>query len=154
MASWPHADDDALLAELGAALRAPGPVPDEFLAAARGMFAWRTVNAELAIAELIFDSVCDPEPAGGTRSGGSARTLAFRTGEVTLEIEVTDQGVTGQLWPASDGRITAQTVDGAYDDTTVDAVGFFTLGPPPPGPVRLHARTAAYEIATSWITLA
>ena len=55
VASWPHADDDALLAELGAALRAPGPVPEEFLAAARGIFAWRTIDTDLAIAELTFD---------------------------------------------------------------------------------------------------
>lgn len=151
--SWRHADDDALLAELGAALRAPGPVPDEFLAAARGIFAWRTVDAELTIAELVFDSVCDPEPAGRTRSNGSTRTLAFSTGEVGVEIEVNGTGVTGQLWPACGGRVSAQSAAGVYDDAEVDQVGFFTLRVPPPGPVRLLARTRSYDIVTSWVSL-
>ena len=102
MRVWPPADDDALLAELGTALGEAEQVPPADLTAARGAFAWRTVDADLAIAELMFDSACDPEPAGLTRSGGDgpARALAFRRGPVTLEIEVTEAGIVGQLSPA------------------------------------------------------
>ena len=100
MGSWPPADDDpALLTGLGEALRAPGPVPEEFLAAARGAFAWRTVDEDLSVAELTFDSACDAEPAGLTRSGGSARTLSFRTDSVVVVVEVSEDGIVGQLSP-------------------------------------------------------
>ncbi|MBB5826747.1 MULTISPECIES: hypothetical protein [Micromonospora] len=153
MAPWPPADDDALTVELGAALWDTGPVPEEFLTAARAAFAWRTVDAELAVAELMFDSACDAEPAGLTRSGGSARTLSFRSGQVVLEIEVTEAGIVGQLSPPRGGRVTARTATGPYDESAVDEVGFFSLGAPPSGPVRLSARADGYAVATDWVSL-
>lgn len=153
MGSWPPVDDDTLLAELRVALREPREVPEEFLAAARSAYTWRTIDAELAVAELVFDSACDPEPVGLTRSSSSARTLTFRNGPVIVEIEVTSAGITGQLSPARGGRVTARTMEGVYDQATVDSLGFFTLGTPPPGPVRIYASTGEYTIATSWVCL-
>ncbi|MEH1101939.1 hypothetical protein [Micromonospora sp. CPCC 205561] len=153
MEPWPPATDEALLAELRAALREPDPVPEEFLTAARAAFGWRTVDAELAVAELTFDSACDPEPAGLTRSTGSARTLTFRTGPVVVEIEVTPTGVVGQLSPARGGRVTARTSAGPYEEAPVDAGGFFSMGAPPAGPVQLRARTFEYAVATAWVSL-
>ncbi|MGC4807905.1 hypothetical protein [Micromonospora sp. DT233] len=153
MAPWPPVDDDALTIELGAALWDTGPVPEEFLTAARAAFAWRTVDAELAIAELIFDSACDAEPAGPTRSGGSTRTLSFRAGPVVLEVEVSEAGIVGQLCPPRGGRVTARTATGAYDESPVDEVGFFSLAAAPSGPVRLSARADGYAIATDWVSL-
>ncbi|WP_422774643.1 hypothetical protein ACN28C_13105 [Plantactinospora sp. WMMC1484] len=183
MGQWPPGDDEALLGELAEALRDTGPPPDEtpappdespaprdefpaadadelrtagpdeFLAAGYAAFSWRTVDTELAIAELTFDSACDPEPAGLTRSAGSARALAFHAGPVVVAIEVTGTGIIGQLSPARGGRIVARTPRGPYEEVAVDAVGFFSLGPPPPGPVQLQARTADYAVATSWVPL-
>lgn len=154
MGSWPPVDDDTLLAELRVALREPREVPEEFLAAARSAYTWRTIDAELAVAELVFDSACDPEPAGLTRSSGSARTLTFRNGPVVIEIEVTSAGVTGQVSPAGGGgRVAVRSTDGDYDQSTLDSLGFFTLGTPPSGPVRLYASTSEYTIATSWVCL-
>lgn len=125
----------------------------ELLAAGYAALRWRTVEAELAIAELIFDSACDVEPAGLTRSAGSARTLTFRAGEIVVEIEVTDAGIVGQLSPARRGRIVAHGVDGPYAETAVDEMGFFSLAAPPSGPVRLQARTEGYAVATDWVPL-
>ncbi|WDZ85817.1 hypothetical protein [Micromonospora cathayae] len=153
MEQWPPAGDDALLVELGAALRDSGPVPEEFLNAALAAFTWRTVDAELAVAELTFDSACDLEPAGLTRSAGTDRTLTFRTGRVVVEVEVTATGIVGQLSPARGGQISARTPAGRYEDVAVDAVGFFSLGVPPTGPVQLRARTAEYAVVTAWVTL-
>ncbi|GAA3773071.1 hypothetical protein GCM10022225_70720 [Plantactinospora mayteni] len=153
MGQWPPADDDALLRELGEALRDPGPPPEEFLAAGYAAFSWRTVDAELALAELTFDSACDPEPAGMTRSAGSARALAFHAGPVVVAIEVTGTGIVGQISPARSGRVLVRTPRGPYEEVPVDAVGFFSLGPPPSGPVQLHARTSDYAVATSWVSL-
>ncbi|MFG1955680.1 hypothetical protein [Micromonospora sp. NPDC048830] len=153
MEQWPPVDDDALTAELGAALWDAGPVPEEFLTAARAAFAWRNVDAELTLAELTFDSACDAEPAGLTRSAGSTRTLSFRSGPVVLEVEVSAAGIVGQLSPPRGGRVSAQTASGTYDEAPVDAVGFFSLAAPPPGPVQLRARTAGYAVATAWVSL-
>jgi len=153
MGSWRLDDDEVLLIELGNALRA-AEVPVEFLTAARGALAWRTVDQELTLAELAFDSLCDAEPAGLTRSGAAARTLSFDSGTVSVEIEVTSSGIVGQLSPASPGRVTVRTAEGARDEAAVDPAGYFTLSAPPPGPVRLHARTPAYTVVTSWVCLA
>ncbi|MEH0970690.1 hypothetical protein V6U77_06080 [Micromonospora sp. CPCC 205546] len=153
MQPWPPAADDALLAELRAARQGCDPVPEEFLAAARAAFGWRSVDAELALAELTFDSACDPEPAGLTRSTGSARTLTFRAGAVVVEVEVTPSGVVGQLSPARGGRVTARTSAGPYEEVPVDAVGYFSMTAPPAGPVQLCARTTEYAVATAWVSL-
>jgi hypothetical protein len=156
MGSWPPAGDQDLLAELGEALRAAGPVPQEYVTAGLAAYTWRTIDAELAIAELTFDSACDAEPAGLTRAAapaGGTRTLAFRSGPVVVEIEVSGDGIVGQLSPASGGRVTAETSEDVYDRTQVGPVGFFSLAPPPPGPVRICAYTAGYSVATSWVTL-
>ncbi|MGC5028755.1 hypothetical protein [Micromonospora sp. DT229] len=153
MEPWPPADDDRLTAELGAALRDTGGVPEEHLVAARAAFAWRTVDAELTLAELTFDSACQAEPAGLTRSTGSVRTLSFRGGPVLLEIEVSPAGIVGQLCPADGGRISARTATGTYDETAVDPVGLFSLGVPPPGPVRLRAEAGGFTVITDWVCL-
>ncbi|SCL39538.1 hypothetical protein GA0074692_5396 [Micromonospora pallida] len=153
MEQWPPAGDDALLVELGAALRDPGPVSEEFLDAALAAFAWRTVDAELALAELTFDSASDREPAGLTRSTGAERTLTFRSGPVVVELEVTATGIVGQLSPARPGRVSARTAAGQYDEVPVDDVGFFSMGVPPAGPVQFRASTTRYAVRTAWVSL-
>ncbi|TCB98526.1 hypothetical protein E0H26_09155 [Micromonospora zingiberis] len=153
MEPWPPVDDAGLGAELRAALWDAGEVPEEHLRAARAAFAWRTVDAELTLAELVFDSACEAGAAGPTRSAGSARNLSFRGGPIMLEIEVSAAGIVGQLCPADGGRISARTANGTYDETSVDAVGLFSLGVPPPGPVQLHARAGGVTVVTDWVCL-
>jgi hypothetical protein len=149
----PHWDDDViLLADLGTALAQARTVPADWVAVAGATFAWHTVDADLALAELMFDSARDPALA--VRSGSaSARTLTFGGTGVTVEIEVSPAGIAGQLTPASDGQVTCQTADGTYGESPVDAVGGFVLPPPPTGPVRLQARTRDYTVATTWVCL-
>ncbi|BCJ56762.1 hypothetical protein [Micromonospora endophytica] len=153
MEPWPPADDDRLTAELVEALWEDGGVPEEYVTAARAAFAWRTVGAELALAELTFDSACDKELVGLTRSSGSERTLAFRAGPVLMEIEVSTDGIVGQLSPSGGGRVSARTASGTYDEAPVDAVGLFSLGVPPPGPIQLCAQVGGYAVATDWVSL-
>ncbi|MFV2022403.1 hypothetical protein [Micromonospora sp. LOL_023] len=153
MRQWPPDSDDELLIELGAALRESGPVSEQFIDAALAAFSWRTVDAELAVAELIFDSACDREPAGLTRSAGTDRRLTFRSGPVVLAIEVTAFGVVGQLSPAGPGRLSARSAAGQYEDVPVDEVGFFSMGVPPAGPVQLRATSATYKVRTCWVSL-
>lgn len=153
MEPWPPVDDDALTTELGAALWDTGPVSEAYLSAALAAFTWRTADAELAVAELTFDSAVDAELVGMTRSAAPVRTLSFRSGSVVVEIEVSDTGIVGQLSPSGGGRVSARTASGTYDEAPVDAVGFFSLGVPPPGAVQLCARTVGYAVSTAWVCL-
>jgi hypothetical protein len=70
-------DDDALLAEVGAAIREHvGAVPDRVVAAGKQVCTWRTIDAELAA--LTFDSLLD-EPIGAVRaSADGPRVLSSR----------------------------------------------------------------------------
>ncbi|MFI7079039.1 hypothetical protein ACIBO1_17240 [Micromonospora sp. NPDC049903] len=153
MEPWPPVDDDRFTAELVAALWDSTGVPEGHLAAARAAFAERTTDTGLALAELTFDSALEAEPAGLTRSSGSARSLCFRGDGIVLEIEVSDAGIVGQCSPAGRGRVSARTVSGIYDEATVDAVGLFSLGVPPTGPVQLRAYSGEYAVATDWVCL-
>ncbi|MEU7588218.1 hypothetical protein AB0A95_18195 [Micromonospora sp. NPDC049230] len=153
MEPWPPVDDDALTTELGAALWDTGLVSEAYLSAALAAFTWRTADAELAVAELTFDSAVDAGMVGMTRSASSARTLSFRSGSVVVEIEVSDAGIVGQFSPPAGGRVRARSASGIYDEASVDEVGFFSLGVPPPGPVQLCARTVGYTLCTAWVCL-
>ncbi|WP_434739669.1 hypothetical protein [Micromonospora sp. SH-82] len=153
MEQWPPVGDDALLAELGAALLDSGPVPEEFLDAALAAFGWRTTEPDWSIAELTFDSALDLASAGLLRSGGTDRTLTFRSGPVVIEIEVTSTGVVGQLSPPGGGRVSARTTTGRCADVPMDAMGYFSMGVLPSGPVQFRARTTQHAVATTWVSL-
>jgi hypothetical protein len=148
----PHCDsDDGVLAELRAALAEAGQVPREFVTAALGAFAWRTVDAELVLAELVFDSSADAELALRTRSRASVRTLTFQGNGVHVDVELADGGIAGQVVPVTGGEVAAETAAGVFDRAEVDGTGCFLLGAPPPGPVRLRLRTGRYRLVTGWV---
>ncbi len=70
-----------------------------------------------------------------------------------LEVEVSEAGITGQVIPPGEARITCQTAAGDRTETTVDAVGCFCLDQVPAGPARLLLRTSGHTVATSWVCL-
>lgn len=143
--------DDELLTELGEAVRAAQQVPSSFIAAGKAAFAWRTVDSDLA--ELSNDSL------SGTTSGTRAeraeiRALTFVSGELTIEVEVTDEALVGQIVPAQTGTIEWEGPKGRSGMVPVDEVGWFAIRPTPSGPVRLHLRTGSgHTVRTEWITL-
>lgn len=78
-------DDDQLQVALGEALQDP---PPSLLEAARGSYAWRTIDAELA--DLSHDSIMDGELVSGSRAEvATPRYLKFETssGDLILEFE-------------------------------------------------------------------
>jgi hypothetical protein len=146
-------DDDNLLAALRAAMRARSQVPPELVQAGKSIYAWHTVDAELAA--LTFDSDREPEAAAGTRSeSASIRALTFSSAHLTIEVEVTENSLIGQVVPPREGTLEAQTRDGAASTAPVDGIGCFSMEPIPPGPFRLRYRNQeAADVVTSWITL-
>ena len=142
-------DDDVLAAELGEVLRERDPMPASVLHAARGAFAWRTVDADLAV--LSLDSLL--EATAGVRGGGD-RQLTFEADRLSLEVDVVDGGrrVVGQVVPPQLGEI---QLEGPHtrSSAAIDDRGQFTLSVWN-GPARLRFRpTAGPAVVTDWVTL-
>ncbi len=76
--------DELLLHELKQALAETGVAPPEVLAAAKGAFAWRTVDADLAL--LTYDSARSPQFQSAVRAQRAARQLTFQVGSVRIDL--------------------------------------------------------------------
>jgi hypothetical protein len=146
-------DDGELLAALQQALRRRQAVPPEFVAAGRNAFAWHNIDAELA--QLTYDSVRGPGSVARTRSeSASIRALTFTSASLTVELEVTQDGLLGQVVPAQAATIAVQDPAGGQAELATDEVGCFTIDPVPGGPFRLRCRAAgSIDVLTGWITL-
>jgi hypothetical protein len=146
-------DDEELLAALREALRAREAVPPEFVEAAKNAFAWHNIDAELA--QLTYDSSRDSDYEASLRAeAASIRALTFTSARLTIELEVTQDSLLGQVIPAQAGMIKIQPRDGAETEFPADEIGCFSIRPIPSGPFRLHGRTAAgVDVLTGWITL-
>ncbi|MCO1659284.1 hypothetical protein [Pseudonocardia humida] len=131
--------DRALLRDLAAVLARVAAVPPDVVRAAKGLFTWRTVDAELAA--VAYDSLLD-DGAAAARSVAGPRIVTFEAGDLTVEVEVDDRPsgrrLVGQLVPAQPAALELRqlTVDpsGAIA-TTADELGRFLL--PMPAEVTL-----------------
>ena len=143
-------NDDELLAELGEAVRSERSVPPGVLAAGRAAFGWRNVDGELAA--LSYDGAL-----AGVRSGAETaelRALTFVASELTIEIELTGDGLLGQLVPPQAGEVELRGQDRSVRAATMDEVGWFAFKPAPSGMCRLRLRTAeGATVLTEWIRL-
>ncbi|ANZ38827.1 hypothetical protein BBK82_24930 [Lentzea guizhouensis] len=130
--------DEVLLDALRDALSTPpsSDVPPEFVEAAKAAFTWRTVDAELLLI-TSYDSVLDDTLFARARSTSTARQLVFDADGVTLQVEVSAAGVTGQLMPAA-GDVTLVAPAGDVETAPVDELGMFVMGPGPRGPVKFR----------------
>jgi len=141
--------DDRLLEDLRDALMGPSDeVPPEFYEAARAAFTWRTIDAELLA--ISYDSVLDDDLMARARSSMTARQLVFEADGVTLQVEVSDAGITGQLVPPRSSRVALVTPDGVGEEADTDELGCFLMGPPPRGPIRFRLGDSTF---TDWVCL-
>jgi hypothetical protein len=149
-ANW---DDDELVTALGQAVRSRNAVPADFIDAAKGAFAWRNIDAELA--ELTYDSLASLEDALSMRAeSASIRALTFTSARLTIELEVVGDSLIGQIVPGQRAAITVEPKVGARVMREADDIGRFSIQPVPPELFRLHFRTATgIETLTGWITL-
>jgi hypothetical protein len=151
-----QSSEERLLAQLRAFAHQADPVPDEVIFAARGSFAWRRVDAELA--ELTFDSLLDDVGLVAVRSTDVVRLVTFEAGEVSVEVEITPTGarrrMLGQLVPPQAARIQVRT---ATDDTEVqaDRLGRFTVPDLAAGPasLRCHLAESGRVIESDWVSI-
>ena len=145
-------EDDKLLAALRDALSPSEAVPAWFVETGKNAYAWHNIDAELA--QLTYDSDSDQRVATATRSEtASIRALTFTSGHLSMEVEVTDDNLLGQIVPPRAGTLEIHTPAGTIT-TTVDEIGFFAVDPKPDSSFRLRCRTPdGADVMTGWINL-
>ena len=146
-------DDEEVLAALQQALHAQRAVPPEFIEAGKNAFAWHNIDAELA--QLTYDSTLDSGRELSLRAeAASIRALTFTSAHLTIELEVAQDSLLGQIIPAQPATIKIQPRQGTETALATDEIGCFSIQPIPSGPFRMHCDTAAgVDALTGWITL-
>jgi hypothetical protein len=148
-------DDDELMRDVRQAFR-PEPVNQRILKAARAALSWLTIDADLELARVFYDSAVSA--AGPVRGPGqeSPRTLVFRGDDdqsLGVEIELSDTGIEGQIVPPGQGVVTLMTPSGTNASTETDEVGCFAFPAVLRGPIRLECALEARRFTTEWITV-
>lgn len=145
-------DDEHLLEDLADALRGVAPIARRLAEHAAQAYSWRTVDDDLLLAALSFDSSLGRQPQ--TRSEPlDARVLIFNAAPLSVELEVSAGQIAGQLIPPCTGEIVVETVDGGRRQIATDESGFFLVSPLPKGQVRFRCETPEARLVTDWVTL-
>jgi hypothetical protein len=145
-------DDDELLAALREARRARRAVPEWFVETGKNAYAWHNIDAELA--QLTYDSSHDRNRRAVMRSeAASIRALTFTSPRLSIELEVNESSLVGQIIPPRAGMLEVHTTAGVIS-SPVDEIGCFVVDPIPSSPFRLRCRTDdGADVLTGWITL-
>jgi hypothetical protein len=145
-------DDQDLLDDLADAVREAASLACPLAEQGKGVYAWRTVDQDLLLASLSFDSSL--EHAQQRRSEpDDGRVLVFTAAPLSLELEVMTDRVVGQIIPPGPGEIRVETTAGATFLIEADDAGFFELPDKPRGPVRLRCDTPLGRLVTDWVRL-
>jgi hypothetical protein len=147
-------DDDELLAALGEALRAREAVPEWFIETGKNAYAWHNIDAQLAQLTYDSDSDRDRDLVTAVRSEtASIRALTFTSERLSIELEVGDGSLLGQIIPPRAGTVETHTRAGVTT-SPVDEIGSFAVEPIPASTFRLRFRTTdGLDVLTGWITL-
>ena len=147
--------DEQLLADLRAALSPLAAPPAEELKVAKGLFVWRTIDAELA--ELTHDSLLDGAEGRRTRAAGRPRLLTFQVDGFSIDAEVDAANgarrLIGQIVPPGPADLELQSdAAQAATQTRADDRGRFVL-PLPAQETRFRLRcvTAQHVVEMSWV---
>ena len=140
-------DADLLEEELRRAAAVLDPLPAGLLQLAMDAYLLHDLDAR--VAELTFDSLTDAIPVRGVQE--PPRMLTFQAGELTVDVEVTGDGLLGQLLPPQSARIEVLDGPASARPLTVDPMGRFADATPPTGPFALRLSTGADVIVTEWL---
>lgn len=146
-------DDEQLLTALRESIRARQAVPSWFIETGKNAYAWHNIDAELA--QLTYDSSTDTQQLAAVRSmAASIRALTFTSDGLSIELEVTDSRLLGQVIPPQGGTAEVHDKAGAITNIPVDDLGCFVVEPIPVSPFRLRFRSGeGVDVVTGWITL-
>ena len=142
--------DDELLAALGEAIKAQDPVPSWFVQTGKNAYAWRSIDADLA--QLTYDSRADADAVARPETA-TIRALTFTSAHLSIELEIADGSLFGQVFPPQAGTLETHTRAGKTT-SAVDETGFFAVEPIPPSPFLLRfGTTDGVYVMTGCITL-
>lgn len=142
--------DSILLTRLGGLLDTVEPVPADVVLAARSAFAWRDLDAQLALLKADEGLL--------VRGHGDQRLLTFEAPDLTIVVEVTEVGdgrrLVGQLVPAGPAEVSLQTARRPDDllSAPVDPLGRFALPEIPAGHIRFRCVLSnGQKVVTQWL---
>jgi hypothetical protein len=161
MARLSELDDEQLLAALREVLGASDPPPAWCVELAKGSFALRTIDAELAtLSEDSGLAGLVRTRAAGTRSGSAPRLAIFDAGGLSVEIEVSPGSragswqLVGQLTPPAAATIGVRRPPDDHASVTADGLGRFMIDQLPAGPLSLAIEVEGKQpVVTEWITV-
>jgi hypothetical protein len=139
--------EEVLEEELRQAATVLDPVPEALRQLAVEAYALHDLDAR--VAELTFDSLLHALPVRGATD--PPRMLTFQAGGLTVDVEVSGDGLMGQVMPPQPARIEVLSGPGAGAGLTADALGRFTADVPPTGPFALRLRTDGHVVVTEWL---
>jgi hypothetical protein len=83
----------------------------------------------------------------------AVRALTFTSTNLTIEVEVAEDCLLGQVIPTWPGTIQIQGLNGTVAISPVDDLGSFRIQPIPARPLRLSCRIVGTSgVLTNWIT--
>jgi hypothetical protein len=146
---------EELFHRLGIVLDEVDPVPEEVLVNARLAFGLRQLDAELA--ELVRDSA--EEQRGSliaVRGEGDARLISFETGQIAVELQVTERGpvrdLVAQISGVDIASAEVQTPTFRYPVELEDSL--ISVDGVPAGHIRIHVHTVeGHDLVTSWVRI-
>jgi hypothetical protein len=145
--------DDELFERLRTVIDEIDPMPETLLAHARAAFGLRRLDAELA--ELVRDTA--EEERGGliaVRGEGDARLISFETGQIAVELQVTERGtvrdLVAQISGLEIGSAEVETPSSRYPAELEDSL--ISVDGVPAGHLRIHVHTReGRDLVTSWV---
>jgi hypothetical protein len=145
-------DDEALLADLRQALDAAGPITPAMREGGIAAYAWRSIDVELELAALVFDSAAGTGRLARAQADEGPRSLLFEGAELSVQIELSPAGLMGQLLPPAEGEVILQHSRGHEDRLAADDVGIFSARVAPDQPFRVRATSGGHSVVTDWVT--
>jgi hypothetical protein len=140
--------DEGLELRIRAALQ--DPVPDDVIRVSEGLFAWRTVDAELAELELAGAD----EPVGVRGSDLHTFTFVIQDQVIEVEFDADTRQLVVDLGGSLASAIRLVTPSGALVEGAINDAGISRFVDPPTGPVQLIiTRQNGETIKTRWVTL-
>lgn len=152
MTDMTETEQAELLKELSEVLDSTEPPGLAETHVARGCFAWRNIDVELA--EIIFDSIVDESAVLVRGPVADIRSVSFSTGSVTVDVEIHDGRIIGQVIPAQRALITLSIPSGdVVASAESDDVGMFVIDHDQAGSLSLGCRASdeSWSLRTSWI---
>ncbi|MGL5818527.1 MAG: hypothetical protein ACRCYR_13245 [Phycicoccus sp.] len=134
--------------DLTDAMSRESEIPAQWRDAARGAFAWRTVDHDL------LRLAGEGQLAGtAVRGPGEPRVLSFGSEQLTLEVEANEHRIMGQVVPPRAHVLTVESPRRPSRSIPIDDSGLFVVDRFDSGAVRFGIETDGVTRHTEWVLL-